>query len=104
MRLGLPGLANLVKNDARRDPFQRGIYVFVSNDKRRVKIFWYQDNGFAMFYKFTNNDTFKIEHTSGKSYRKITAINLSELLKGVPKKVLRNEKNKINAKQKHDTR
>lgn len=87
MRLGLPGLQKKVKLEAKRDPFKLGLYIFVSKDFRRIKLFYYERDGFAMWYKFVPKGAFRIEHTSG--YRRITAINLRQLLKGSPRKVTR---------------
>lgn len=86
MRLGLPGLFKLVKQEAHRDPYKLGLYVFVNKDRKRLKLFWYDKTGFAYFYKFTPKHVFQVSHEKN-GFAKITGVNLRELLKGVPKKL-----------------
>lgn len=77
MRLGLPGLAKKVKA-AGKDPKGKELYVFVSRDYRRVKLFYWDNNGYAMWYKFVPSSIFRVEQTGG--YRRITGVKLAELI------------------------
>jgi transposase len=83
MRLGLPGLEKKIRTEAHRDPTKKGIYVFVSRDFSRVKLFFYDRNGFALLYKRVRPGTFEIK--TGTGYKAITAVNLKTLLHGVRK-------------------
>lgn len=87
MSLGLPGLAKLIEAETGDAPEEKALYVFVSKDFCRVKLFYWDKTGFAMWYKFVPKArAFQVEWKDG--YRHITGVNVRELCKGVGKKVL----------------
>lgn len=77
MRYGLPGLAKKIE-DEQRDPKERAMYVFVSRNHRRIKLFYWDGNGYAMWYKAVASSVFRVEIVNG--YRKITGVRLRELI------------------------
>jgi len=78
MRLGLPGLEKKIKDETKRDPKKRGLYVFVSKNFHRMKLFYWDGNGFAMWYKAVANGVFRVERVGG--YKAITGVNLKALV------------------------
>lgn len=78
MRLGLPGLAKKIRTETKRDPKEEALYVFVNNGFTRIKLFWWDKNGFALFYKCVPDGVFQVRRTNG--YQTITGINLKALL------------------------
>lgn len=51
MRKAIDGLSALVQPVLRRDPFSGHLFVFVSKSRTKVKILWWDRNGFCLFYK-----------------------------------------------------
>lgn len=86
MRLGLPGLAAKVKNE-QRDPKEKAMYIFVSRDFKRIKLFYWDGNGYAMWYKMVPEGVFYIEIVNG--YQKITGVRLKELISATKKPKIR---------------
>lgn len=78
MSLGLPGLAKKVRDETKRDPKEKAMYIFVNKKFTRIKCFFYDKNGFAMFYKHVSDGVFRVERTNG--YRAITGVNVRALL------------------------
>jgi transposase len=87
MRLGLPGLAKKVRADTNRDPREPALYVFINRTFSRVKLFWWDKNGYAMFYKCVQDGVFRVSRTNG--YKTLTGVNLRALLSSRAERVER---------------
>lgn len=57
-RKGHDGLAALVKNELRRDPFTGTVYVFRSRKTDRLKLIYWDGSGLVMAYKRLEDMTF----------------------------------------------
>jgi len=51
MRKGFDGLAAIVRNTLEMDPLGGGLFLFLSKRKNRVKILFWDRDGYALFYK-----------------------------------------------------
>jgi transposase len=51
LRKSFDGLAAAVSGVLRRDPLSGHLFVFVNRRADRIKVIWYDSNGFALFYK-----------------------------------------------------
>ena len=81
MRAGFERLAALVQERMARSVLSGGLYVFVSRCRRRVKILYWDNDGYALWYKRLEAGTFKIEQKEGVEV--FTGVDLEQLLSGV---------------------
>jgi hypothetical protein len=59
---------------------QGGWYVFFSRTRDRVRIFYWDRDGYAMWTKRLEAGSFKVEKRDG--YEELTAIDLASILEG----------------------
>lgn len=78
MSLGLPGLTKKVRDDTGRDPKEKALYVFVNKKFTRIKLFFWDRNGFAMYYKHVPEGVFIVDRSKG--YPHLTGVHLATLL------------------------
>jgi hypothetical protein len=81
MRLGFDRLSEKIRTELQRTPLLGGYFVFLSRNRRKVKILYWDRDGYAMWLKRLEAGSFKVECKDG--YETITAIDLKELLSGV---------------------
>jgi len=82
MRKGFPGLCALVEETLQKDPFSGHLFVFVGKAKGRVKILFWDLNGFVLYYKRLEKGRFQMPDTTGAHVR-LEAAELSMLLSGI---------------------
>ncbi len=51
MRKSIDGLAALVENNLELDPMQDVVYVFCNRGHDKIKILYWERNGFVLWYK-----------------------------------------------------
>jgi len=51
MRKQRSGLAALVQEVMQQDPFSSALYIFTGKRRDRIKILWWDKNGFVVWYK-----------------------------------------------------
>lgn len=78
MRLGIDRLEKLIHRHFHANPKQDGAFVFFNRDRSRVKIMYWDRNGFAVWMKQLQAGTFLVEEKDGR--QRITAIDLKKLL------------------------
>lgn len=81
MRVGFDRLAEKVKHECERSVITGGWYVFFSRARDRVRIFYWDRDGYAMWTKRLEAGSFKVERREG-GYEELSAIDLKELLSG----------------------
>ena len=81
MRAGFERLASLVQERMNRTVIAGGMYVFVSRCRSRVRLLYWDRDGYAMWQKRLEAGAFRIEQKDG--YEEITGVDLEELLSGV---------------------
>ena len=81
MRRGFDTLSALVVREFGTDVRQGGVYVFFGRAKDRVKILWWDADGYALYYKRLEVGTFRV--SSGEERDVITGVDLELLLKGM---------------------
>lgn len=84
MRKSIDALAALVTYAVRQDPLSSQLFVFCSRDRSRLKILFWDQNGFWLFYKRLERGRFRwpVHGTDGGMC--ITRRQLSWLLDGLP--------------------
>jgi len=60
MRKGINGLTILISNDLSINPGDGSIYVFYNKSYNKLKLIYWDRNGFCLFYKILSKEKFKI--------------------------------------------
>lgn len=50
-RKSVNGLSAIVEQAMRQSPFSKQLYVFINKRRNRLKILFWEDNGFCLYYK-----------------------------------------------------
>lgn len=82
MRCGVLSLSGKVLEVFDRDSLDGSLYVFVSRDKKKVKILHWEDDGYWLHYKRLGVGTFQIK-LSETGTEEITGVDLEKLLSGI---------------------
>ena len=86
MRRSFDTLAAVVREHLREEPQSGALYVFIGKRPTRVKILWWDRNGYCLLYKRLHRALFQLPQRSGEgSVQTIDAKALAELLAGVGK-------------------
>jgi transposase len=84
MRRGFDGLAEMVRQHLRDDPLSGHIFVFRNRRGDRVKLLYWDDDGFVIVYKRLEEGTFRFPApVEGQAGVKLRAAELAMLLDGV---------------------
>jgi transposase len=78
MRRSFDGLSLAVEQHMGSDPKSGSLYVFVNKRRNRLKVLWYDRNGFCILYKRLNRARFEMPAS-----RTIDARKLAWILRGV---------------------
>ena len=52
MRLGYARLCEIVRHQYKRDPHNGDVYIFISKDNRRIRLFRYEHQAYYMYEKY----------------------------------------------------
>lgn len=96
-RQGFDRLAQTARERIGQDVVQGGALVVFSNrQSTRLKVLWFERNGFCMLYKRLHNAVFELPAAGiGSASIHIDAAALAKLLAGVPKKDRRTRKRSV---------
>jgi transposase len=92
MRRSFDRLAQVVRDRLREEPQSGALYVFVGTRSTRVKVLWWDRNGYCLLYKRLHRALFQLP--VGSAGRESVAIDgkaLAELLAGVAKEETRRQ-------------
>ena len=84
MRKGFDSLAALVRDHLQHDPLSGSLFLFIGRAKDRIKILYWDTDGFALWYKRLEEGTFRLPspRTAGISVE-LKASELAMLLEGI---------------------
>jgi transposase len=85
MRKGFDSLAAMVKDYLGHDPLSRNLFLFVGRHKDRLKILYWDSDGFALWYKRLEEGTFRLPSAKSASCPslELKASELAMLLDGI---------------------
>ena len=67
MRKSIEGLSALVLTKFKRNPTEKGVYfVFCNKARNRMKVLYFDKNGFALWLKRLEKDRFKLHYQNGQ--------------------------------------
>jgi transposase len=89
MRKSFDGLALAAQKVLGEDPQSGALFVFVGKSKTRVKVLWFERNGYALQYKRLHRALFVLPASDGATSLRIDADGLAALLSGAPRRIAR---------------
>jgi transposase len=82
MRRSFDGLAALAESVVRQEPLSGHLFVFRGRRGDRLKILWWDRDGYALWYKRLEAGTFRFP-SDGADAKEIAAADLSLILEGI---------------------
>jgi len=90
MRKGFDSLAALVRDYLGNDPLSGHLFLFVSRGRDRLKLLYWDSDGYALWYKRLEEGTFRVPAAkSADPSVELRASELAMLLEGIDLKSLR---------------
>lgn len=84
MRRGFDRLAEMVRSSLLQDPLDGSLFVFRSRGSDRLKILYWDKDGFALWYKRLEQGTFRFPRVAeGTASVEVKASELAMLLEGI---------------------
>lgn len=84
MRKGVHGLSGIVRSELEADPTDGSLFVFINRRRDRMKMLYFDEGGFWLYYRLLEAGTFEeLKSSDRSSHRTIDATELSMLLSGV---------------------
>lgn len=83
MRKSIDGLTQIVNLQFQMNVLDHSLFIFTNKARNRIKILYYQSNGFWLFIKRLEHGKFKIEEYKNSHTKAITSIQLAWLLEGL---------------------
>ena len=84
MRKGFDTLAALVKDFLGQDPLSGHLFLFVGRARDRLKVLYWDADGFALWYKRLEEGTFKMPRASSEAAGvELKASELAMMLEGI---------------------
>jgi transposase len=84
MRRSFDALALVVSEKLALDPQSGALFVFASKRGNRIKVLWFDRNGYCILYKRLHKARFEVPNASGP-IANIDARTLATILRGVEK-------------------
>jgi transposase len=82
MRKSFDGLAAVVQTQWQQDVMSGQLFVFLGKRKDRIKVLYWDENGFALWYKRLENGVYRLPRVD-KKVVKMSMSELSLLLEGI---------------------
>lgn len=94
MRLGFDRLSEQIRAELKRTPLSGGYFVFFSRSRKKVKVLYWDRDGYAMWLKRLEAGSFKVEIRDG--FEQVTGIDLAQILSGMELSRIKVRKNAEN--------
>ena len=93
MRKGFDSLAALVKDFLGQDPLSGHLFLFIGRHKDRLKILYWDADGFALWYKRLEEGTFRLPRVSSDDASvELKGSQLAMMLEGIDLKSIKRSK------------
>jgi transposase len=83
MRKSFDGLAALVREHFGQDPLSGRLFVFRNRPADRLKILYWDGDGFVVWYKRLEKGNFRLPPTTGEAAIRVSPAELMMLLEGI---------------------
>jgi transposase len=85
MRKAFDGLSAAVEQVLGQDPLSGHLFVFINRRADRVKVLWYDGNGYALYYKRLERGRFRVLPAEGseRATLEVRASDLALILQGI---------------------
>jgi transposase len=84
MRNGIDGLQSVVEQVLKQDPFKGHLFVFVGKSKDKVKVLYWDQNGFVLYMKRLEKGRFQLPVVDERRSKvEMQSEDLQMLLKGI---------------------
>lgn len=83
MRKSIDGLTLIVHSQFQMNVLDHSLFIFTNRSRNRIKILYYESNGFWLFINRLEHGKFKIQESQESLTRAITSRQLSWLLEGL---------------------
>jgi transposase len=83
MRRSFDALAMMAEHVVRQDPFSGHLFVFVNRFGDRLKLLYWDRDGYAIWYKRLEEGTFQVPRVKGEGGVEIPMSDLMLMLQGV---------------------
>lgn len=83
MRKSINGLSALVEQELELNPMTQALFVFCNRGRDKVKMLYWERNGFVLWYKRLEKQRFKWLKLTGEDSVTITGYQLNLLLDGL---------------------
>jgi len=83
MRKSIEGLTQIVNLQFEMNVLDHSLFIFTNKSRNRIKILYYESNGFWLFIKRIEHGKFKVTEKEGSHTRIITSAQLNWLLEGL---------------------
>jgi transposase len=85
MRRSFDRLAACAREAAGEDPQSGAMFVFASKSAKRLKVLWFDRNGYCLLYKRLHRAVFELPRDGDRPSVRIDGAALARLLAGVPR-------------------
>jgi transposase len=95
MRKSFDGLSAIVKNGFKKDPLDGTFFVFINRPADRLKILYWDRDGYALWYKRLEAGRFRLPATltsTGEPVALVSAAQLAMLLEGIEPVIVKRQK------------
>lgn len=82
MRQGFDRLAQAVRARLGEEPQSGSLFVFANRGATRMKVLWFDSNGYCLLYKRLHRAVFELPPSGGGAAVQVDARRLAELLRG----------------------
>lgn len=92
MRKGFDGLSGVVRSSKPGELLNGDLFVFVNRRRDKLKILYWDGDGFVLYYKRLERGTFRLPSAEGKSVLEVDRATLLMLLEGLEMKEIKRQK------------
>lgn len=82
-RKSINGLSSLVESELKYNLFSKSLFVFFCENRKRIKILYWDETGFALWYKRLEKDRFPIPKEFKNNSFELSSKELEWILSGV---------------------